>query len=55
MADWLVRSDVSIMKRRPTSDDVYSTKSDLAMNTKILKGQTPTLTLTVIIIHHSSL
>ncbi|XP_056873517.1 centrosomal protein of 170 kDa protein B isoform X3 [Takifugu flavidus] len=38
VADWLVRSDISIMKRRPTSEDVYSTKSDLAMNAKILKG-----------------
>lgn len=39
VADWLVRSDISIMKRRPTSEDVYSTKSDLAINAKILKGQ----------------
>lgn len=39
VADWLVHSDVSIMRRRPTCEDVYSTKSDLAMNIKTLKGQ----------------
>lgn len=39
VADWLVHSDVSIMKRRPTCEDVCSTKSDLAMNVKTLKGQ----------------
>lgn len=39
VADWLVHSDVSMMKRRPTCEDVYSTKSDLAMNIKTLKGQ----------------
>nr|XP_024660376.1 centrosomal protein of 170 kDa protein B [Maylandia zebra] len=38
VADWLVHSDVSMMKRRPPSEDVYSTKSDLAMNIKTLKG-----------------
>ncbi|XP_074540802.1 centrosomal protein of 170 kDa protein B isoform X2 [Halichoeres trimaculatus] len=38
VADWLVHSDVSMMKRRPTCEDVYSTKSDLAMNIKTLKG-----------------
>nr|XP_020480333.1 LOW QUALITY PROTEIN: centrosomal protein of 170 kDa protein B-like [Monopterus albus] len=38
VADWLVHSDVSVMKRRPTCEDVYSTKSDLAMNIKTLKG-----------------
>ncbi|XP_054616915.1 centrosomal protein of 170 kDa protein B [Dunckerocampus dactyliophorus] len=38
VADWLVHSDVSMMRRRPTCDDVYSTKSDLAMNIKMLKG-----------------
>uniref|UniRef100_A0A3Q4G7A5 Centrosomal protein 170Bb n=1 Tax=Neolamprologus brichardi TaxID=32507 RepID=A0A3Q4G7A5_NEOBR len=37
VADWLVHSDVSMMKRRPPSEDVYSTKSDLAMNIKTLK------------------
>ncbi|XP_031437928.1 centrosomal protein of 170 kDa protein B isoform X3 [Clupea harengus] len=38
VADWLVHSDVSMMRRRPTCEDVYSTKSDLAMNLKTLKG-----------------
>ncbi|XP_044232267.1 centrosomal protein of 170 kDa protein B isoform X2 [Thunnus albacares] len=38
VADWLVHSDVSMMKRRPICEDVYSTKSDLAMNIKTLKG-----------------
>ena len=40
VADWLVHSDVSMMRRRPTCEDVYSTKSDLAVNMKTLKGQT---------------
>ncbi|KAL2082634.1 hypothetical protein ACEWY4_022452 [Coilia grayii] len=38
VADWLVHSDVSMMRRRPTCEDVYSTKSDLAMHIKTLKG-----------------
>ncbi|XP_068199142.1 centrosomal protein of 170 kDa protein B [Antennarius striatus] len=38
VADWLVHSDVSMMRRRPTCEDVYSTKSDLAINVKTLKG-----------------
>ncbi|XP_029282183.1 LOW QUALITY PROTEIN: centrosomal protein of 170 kDa protein B-like [Cottoperca gobio] len=38
VADWLVHSDVSMMRRRPTCEDVYSTKSDLAINMKTLKG-----------------
>ncbi|XP_061559603.1 centrosomal protein of 170 kDa protein B isoform X4 [Phycodurus eques] len=38
VADWLVHSDVSLMKKRPACDDVYSTKSDLAVNFKSLKG-----------------
>uniref|UniRef100_A0A665X9H9 Centrosomal protein 170B n=1 Tax=Echeneis naucrates TaxID=173247 RepID=A0A665X9H9_ECHNA len=38
VADWLVHSDVSMMRRRPICEDVYSTKSDLAMNIKTLKG-----------------
>lgn len=49
VADWLVRSDVSVMKRRPTSADVYSTKSDLAASTRTLKGQT------LLVLHHSYL
>ncbi|XP_075968260.1 centrosomal protein of 170 kDa protein B [Anarhichas minor] len=38
VADWLVHSDVSMMRRRPTCEDVYSTKSDLAINIKTLRG-----------------
>ncbi|XP_036438286.1 centrosomal protein of 170 kDa protein B [Colossoma macropomum] len=38
VADWLVQSDVSMMRRRPPCDDVYSTKSDLAMHIRTLKG-----------------
>ncbi|XP_062415517.1 centrosomal protein of 170 kDa protein B isoform X2 [Pungitius pungitius] len=38
VADWLVHSDVSIMRRRPTCEDTYSTKSDLAVNIKTLRG-----------------
>ena len=44
VADWLVHSDVSLMRRRPTCEDVYSTKSDLAVNTKTLRGS-PSLLL----------
>lgn len=39
VADWLVHSDVSMIKKRAPSEDVYSTKSDLAMNIKLLKGK----------------
>lgn len=39
VADWLVHGDVSMMRRHPPCEDVYSTKSDLAMNIKTLKGQ----------------
>nr|XP_040025732.1 centrosomal protein of 170 kDa protein B isoform X1 [Gasterosteus aculeatus aculeatus] len=38
VADWLVHSDVSLMRRRPTCEDTYSTKSDLAVNIKTLRG-----------------
>ncbi|XP_013879344.1 centrosomal protein of 170 kDa protein B isoform X2 [Austrofundulus limnaeus] len=38
VADWLVHSDVSMMRRHAPCEDVYSTKSDLAMNIKTLKG-----------------
>ncbi|XP_067273516.1 centrosomal protein of 170 kDa protein B isoform X2 [Pseudorasbora parva] len=38
VADWLVQSDVSMMCRRPPCEDVYSTKSDLAINIRTLKG-----------------
>lgn len=39
VADWLVQSDVSMMCRRPPCEDVYSTKSDLAMHIRTLKGK----------------
>ncbi|XP_051731908.1 centrosomal protein of 170 kDa protein B isoform X4 [Ctenopharyngodon idella] len=38
VADWLVQSDVSMMCRRSPCEDVYSTKSDLAMHIRTLKG-----------------
>uniref|UniRef100_A0A1A7WFY4 FHA domain-containing protein n=1 Tax=Iconisemion striatum TaxID=60296 RepID=A0A1A7WFY4_9TELE len=38
VADWLVHSDVSMMRRHAPCEDVYSTKSDLAVNIKTLKG-----------------
>ncbi|XP_028296296.1 centrosomal protein of 170 kDa protein B isoform X2 [Gouania willdenowi] len=38
VCDWLVHSDVSRVRKQPQCDDVYSTKSDLAMNIKTLKG-----------------
>lgn len=52
VADWLVRSDVSMMKRRPTSEDVYSTKSDLAMSTKSLKGENLPAGSDLLVLHH---
>lgn len=39
VADWLVHTDVSMMRRRPVCEDVFSTKSDLAINIRTLKGQ----------------
>lgn len=42
VADWLVHGDISVMRRRPTSDDVYSTKSDHAVKTRILRGMAST-------------
>ncbi|XP_056620826.1 centrosomal protein of 170 kDa protein B isoform X3 [Triplophysa dalaica] len=38
VADWLVQSDVSMMCRRTPCEDAYSTKSDLAMHIRTLKG-----------------
>ncbi|XP_057679668.1 centrosomal protein of 170 kDa protein B [Corythoichthys intestinalis] len=38
VADWLVRGDLGVMRMRPVCDDVYSTKSDLAINVKSSKG-----------------
>lgn len=39
VADWLVQSDVSMMCRRTPCEDAYSTKSDLAMHIRTLKGR----------------
>ncbi|XP_036405842.1 centrosomal protein of 170 kDa protein B-like [Megalops cyprinoides] len=38
VADWLVHGDISMMRRRTPCEDVCSTKSDLAMHIKTLKG-----------------
>ncbi|TNN36539.1 Centrosomal protein B [Liparis tanakae] len=38
VADWLVHSDVGAMRRRPPSEDASSTKSDLAISAKTLRG-----------------
>ncbi|XP_048830798.1 centrosomal protein of 170 kDa protein B isoform X4 [Brienomyrus brachyistius] len=38
VADWLVTSDVSMMRSKVPCEDVYSTKSDLPMQVKTLKG-----------------
>ncbi|XP_039597350.1 centrosomal protein of 170 kDa protein B isoform X1 [Polypterus senegalus] len=38
VADWLVHNDPSIIKWKSPSDDVYSTKSDLPVHIKTLKG-----------------
>lgn len=39
VADWLVQSDVSMMCRRAPCEDAYSTKSDLPMHIRTLKGR----------------
>lgn len=39
VADWLVQSDVGVMRRKSRTDDLYSTKSDLPINNKTLKGE----------------
>ena len=39
VADWLVQSDVGMMRRKSRADDLYSTKSDLPINNKALKGE----------------
>ncbi|XP_076155840.1 centrosomal protein of 170 kDa protein B isoform X4 [Alosa pseudoharengus] len=36
VADWLVQSDVGMMRRKSRTDDLYSTKSDLPINNKTL-------------------
>ncbi|KAJ8399131.1 hypothetical protein AAFF_G00415100 [Aldrovandia affinis] len=38
VADWLAHSDVSIMRKKAPCEDVYSTKSDLPVHIKTLKG-----------------
>ncbi|XP_066550372.1 centrosomal protein of 170 kDa protein B isoform X2 [Amia ocellicauda] len=38
VADWLVHSDPSMMRRKAPCEDVYSTKSDLPIHIKTLKG-----------------
>nr|XP_060610666.1 centrosomal protein of 170 kDa protein B isoform X3 [Anolis sagrei ordinatus] len=38
VADWLVQNDPSLIRRQSPGDDVYSTKSDLPVHVKTLKG-----------------
>ncbi|XP_061106341.1 centrosomal protein of 170 kDa protein B [Conger conger] len=38
VADWLAHSDISMMKKKTPCEDVYSTKSDLPLHIKTLKG-----------------
>ncbi|NXC45862.1 C170B protein, partial [Penelope pileata] len=38
VADWLVQNDPSLMRRQSPGEDVYSTKSDLPVHVKTLKG-----------------
>ncbi|KAM9014045.1 centrosomal protein of 170 kDa protein B isoform 2-T3 [Ara ararauna] len=38
VADWLVQNDPSLMRRQSPSDDVYSTKSDVPVHVRTLKG-----------------
>ncbi|KAJ8269931.1 hypothetical protein GJAV_G00108390 [Gymnothorax javanicus] len=38
VADWLVHSDMGMMRKRAPCEDVCSTKSDLAMHIKTLRG-----------------
>ncbi|XP_057272139.1 centrosomal protein of 170 kDa protein B isoform X3 [Pezoporus wallicus] len=38
VADWLVQNDPSLIRRQSPSDDVYSTKSDLPVHVRTLKG-----------------
>lgn len=41
VADWLVQNDPSLMRRQSPGDDVYSTKSDLPVHVRTLKGKPP--------------
>ncbi|XP_064919388.1 centrosomal protein of 170 kDa protein B isoform X6 [Columba livia] len=38
VADWLVQNDPSLMRRQSPGEDVYSTKSDLPVHVRTLKG-----------------
>ncbi|KAM4662687.1 centrosomal protein of 170 kDa protein B-like isoform 2-T2 [Discoglossus pictus] len=38
VADWLVQNDPILMRRQPPGEDVYSTKSDLPIHNRTLKG-----------------
>uniref|UniRef100_A0A803YBX7 Centrosomal protein 170B n=1 Tax=Meleagris gallopavo TaxID=9103 RepID=A0A803YBX7_MELGA len=38
VADWLVQNDPSLIRRQSPGEDVYSTKSDLPVHVKTLKG-----------------
>ncbi|XP_065492171.1 centrosomal protein of 170 kDa protein B isoform X1 [Caloenas nicobarica] len=38
VADWLVQNDPSLMRRQCPGEDVYSTKSDLPVHVRTLKG-----------------
>ncbi|KAG8449326.1 hypothetical protein GDO86_016105 [Hymenochirus boettgeri] len=38
VADWLVQNDPSLMRRTSPEEDVYSTKSDLPIHNRTLKG-----------------
>ncbi|NXL53296.1 C170B protein, partial [Podilymbus podiceps] len=38
VADWLVQNDPSLMRRQSPGDDVYSTKSDVPVHVRTLKG-----------------
>ncbi|NWI62543.1 C170B protein, partial [Todus mexicanus] len=38
VADWLVQNDPSLLRRQSPGDDVYSTKSDLPVHVRTLKG-----------------
>lgn len=39
VADWLVQNDPSLIRRQSPGEDVYSTKSDLPVHVRTLKGE----------------
>lgn len=41
VADWLVQTDSSMIRRNSRSDDLYTTKSDLSIKKSPLKGKYP--------------